>query len=189
MLRPRPDHIIWDWNGTLLDDVDACVGAINRLLEVRDLPLLSTERYRDIFTFPVKRYYTDLGFDFETEDWDALAREFHARYAETSAASPLREHVRPFLDAMRERRVPMSVLSASEEQLLQRMMGERQVSAYFEQAIGLSDLYAHSKLEAGQALMRQLGLPGQRILFVGDTDHDRNLKFRGYRLKLLLRSN
>ncbi len=28
-----PKHIIWDWNGTLLDDVKACVDAINNMLD------------------------------------------------------------------------------------------------------------------------------------------------------------
>ena len=27
-----PELILWDWNGTLLDDVDLCVDALNRLL-------------------------------------------------------------------------------------------------------------------------------------------------------------
>ncbi|RLD72105.1 MAG: HAD family hydrolase, partial [Bacteroidetes bacterium] len=45
--------ILWDWNGTLLDDTDICVQCINSLLETRQLNLLNKERYRKIFTFPV----------------------------------------------------------------------------------------------------------------------------------------
>ena len=32
--------IVWDWNGTLLNDVDLCLHTINRLLGKRELPLL-----------------------------------------------------------------------------------------------------------------------------------------------------
>ena len=49
-------HIIWDWNGTLLDDVDAALNAINRMLQARGLPTLGLTRYRDIFGFPVRDF-------------------------------------------------------------------------------------------------------------------------------------
>lgn len=49
-------HIIWDWNGTLLDDVDIVIEAMNRLLKRRNMPLLDYYTYKKIFTFPVKDY-------------------------------------------------------------------------------------------------------------------------------------
>lgn len=70
-------HIIWEWNETLLDDVQACVDAINCMLEQRQLPSLSRQRYRDIFDFPVKGCYKTLGFDMPNEDWDSMTRELH----------------------------------------------------------------------------------------------------------------
>ena len=60
-------HIIWDWNGTLLDDCWLCVESINKLLLKRGLPLIDKEKYLDIFCFPVEDYYIKLGFDFEKE--------------------------------------------------------------------------------------------------------------------------
>lgn len=45
-------HIIWDWNGTLFDDVDICVDNINWLLKKYNLPEITKEKYREIFTFP-----------------------------------------------------------------------------------------------------------------------------------------
>ena len=63
----RKNIVFWDWNGTLLDDVDVCIEAMNRLLERRGMDLISIERYRDIFDFPVKNYYEKLGFDFDNE--------------------------------------------------------------------------------------------------------------------------
>ena len=63
-------HIIWDWNGTLLDDVDIVIDCMNSLLKKRNLPLLHVDKYKDIFTFPVKDYYSQLGFDFTTEPFE-----------------------------------------------------------------------------------------------------------------------
>ncbi|MCK4288095.1 MAG: HAD hydrolase-like protein, partial [Bacteroidales bacterium] len=59
--------IIWDWNGTLLNDIDICINSINILLEHRNIENLTKEIYKEIFTFPVKDYYSKAGFDFTKE--------------------------------------------------------------------------------------------------------------------------
>jgi phosphoglycolate phosphatase len=76
--------IIWDWNGTLLDDVDMCIESINILLKRRNLDMLSRKRYRDIFTFPVRDYYETAGFNFSKEPWDKVAHEFIDLYFKNS---------------------------------------------------------------------------------------------------------
>jgi phosphoglycolate phosphatase len=60
---PRYRHIVWDWNGTLLDDLDYSIGVMNTLLARRALPLLDRARYHALFDFPVRDYYYRLGFD------------------------------------------------------------------------------------------------------------------------------
>ena len=47
-------HIIWDWNGTLLDDVELCADIMNNLLKTRSLSTITLEKYREIFIFPLK---------------------------------------------------------------------------------------------------------------------------------------
>ena len=60
-------HIVWDWNGTLLDDRWLCIEAINSVLKSRNMPLVSDKDYRNLFCFPVIEYYEKLGFDFTEE--------------------------------------------------------------------------------------------------------------------------
>jgi phosphoglycolate phosphatase len=69
-------HIIWDWNGTLLDDKWLCIESINLVLKARDLQPIDEERYSRIFRFPVKDYYKEVGFDFSTEPFERPAMEF-----------------------------------------------------------------------------------------------------------------
>ena len=53
----RPELILWDWNGTLLDDVELCVDALNRLLEKHAYPQrYDRDQYRAIFGFPIEEY-------------------------------------------------------------------------------------------------------------------------------------
>ena len=63
-------NIIWDWNGTLLDDAWLCRDVMNGMLRLRDMDFLSAERYREIFDFPIVRYYERIGFDLERESFE-----------------------------------------------------------------------------------------------------------------------
>jgi phosphoglycolate phosphatase len=168
----RTRHILWDWNGTLLDDVSACVAAINRLLRRRALPTMGIARYRATFTFPVRNYYRRLGFDLRREDWDRLAREFHAAYAQTARTARLRPGSRALLRELRRAGIPMSVLSASEQNLLRRMLRRRGIAGFFRSTAGLDNLNAASKTRLGQRLMASLGVDPRHVLLVGDTVHD-----------------
>ena len=61
--------IIWDWNGTLVDDAPVFINIMNFFLSQRNLPLITLEDYRRSFVFPVKNYYKNLGFDFSKESF------------------------------------------------------------------------------------------------------------------------
>ncbi len=165
-------HIIWDWNGTLLNDVQACVDAINILLKDRSLPTLTREQYLDIFDFPVRNYYIKLGFDFSKQDWNQVAVDYHKAYVITSAASPLRHGTQAALAQFQAKGVGMSILSACELKILKRMVAERQILPYFKHIYGLDDLYASSKIDLGHALFNNSGLQKKGALLIGDTTHD-----------------
>lgn len=165
-------HIIWDWNGTLLDDAAACVEALNVLLQRRALRPVTLAEYQRDFGFPVRDYYRRLGLDFSREDWDALATEYHVAYAVTSAQSPLRSGARAVLRTLRECHCVLSVLSACEINLVKRMMRERGVLEHFDHVYGRTDLYAHSKVELGHGLLAGSGVAPEFTLLVGDTTHD-----------------
>jgi phosphoglycolate phosphatase len=166
------DHIIWDWNGTLLDDVDVCLGVVNRMLARRGLPALEPDRYRLTFDFPVKPVYGAWGFDLDAEDWDRLAAEYHDLYVAGAADAPLRPGASDTIDALRERDVPMSILSSCEQGILDAMVAERGLSGRFETVRGQDNLHGGTKIELGRRLVRALNLPASRVVLVGDTTHD-----------------
>ncbi len=156
----------------MLDDVQACVDAINVLLERRHLPTVTRDQYRDIFDFPVRNYYLKLGFNLDMEDWHGLATEYHEVYAIASADTTLRPGTLEALDQCRAAGLSLSVLSACELTLLRRMMDERGILGCFDHVYGLSDLYAHSKLSLGHAMLNDTALPRNQTLLIGDTTHD-----------------
>ena len=79
-MKKKYKHIIWDWNGTFLNDVDYCRRIINRILVENELPKLSLEKYREIFTFPVQDYYKEAGLDFSKTSFEILGKEFIDEY-------------------------------------------------------------------------------------------------------------
>ena len=73
-------HLIWDWNGTLLDDAWLCREIMNGQLRRRSLPVLSQKKYEEIFDFPVEKYYRALGFDWGRESFQEAGTEFIVEY-------------------------------------------------------------------------------------------------------------
>ena len=69
-------HIIWDWNGTLFNDVEMSVSVMNSILKERKLPIMTVEYYRSIFTFPVVDYYKKLNLNFKEEPFEIVGKIF-----------------------------------------------------------------------------------------------------------------
>ena len=166
------DQIVWDFNGTIIDDLDCCMECVNIMLEQRGLPTLSSrEEYREVFGLPVKMYYARLGFDFSKESYEqVLAPEWTAYYRAKSLDCSLCEDVLFSLNKIKEAGIPQWILSASDQSFMDRQIEALGVGSYFAGIFGLSTIMAESK----ESLAREWATrhAGQRILFIGDTDHD-----------------
>lgn len=165
-------HIIWDWNGTLLNDVDFCRRIINRILVVNELPELSLEKYREIFTFPVQDYYKTAGLDFSKTSFEVMGKDFIDEYEEKKLSCSIHENAIEVLSTIHQKGIKQSVLSAYLHDNLVSILGHYNLTQYFDNVIGLDNIYAGSKTHLGLALVDQLNLPKENILFIGDTLHD-----------------
>jgi len=166
-------HILWDWNGTLLDDVDLCLFALNELCRKRRLPLVSREEYRAKFTFPVIEYYKSVGFDFEKEPFEGPAQEWVALYTgNVRQRARLYDGATEALTLLHERGYRQSILSAHQHDMLVETVGYFGLAGFFAPILGLGDYYAHSKLELGEAWLRESGHDPRHVLMIGDTLHD-----------------
>ncbi len=168
----RCKAIIWDWNGTLLDDLDICIHAMNRMLDARNYPLLSTNRYKEIFTFPVQEYYVKAGFDFDKDDWETVAMEFIDNYREEIPGAKLHQEVKEVLEFFKKQGKRQFILSAMHQDFLMETISARLDPAIFEAIAGLNDHYAATKVENAHLLVKEIGLPKDQIVMIGDTIHD-----------------
>ena len=168
----RLEAVIWDFNGTLIDDVDLVVRSVNVQLAKRGLTLLTIERYRDVFGFPVADYNRKVGLDPKAESMEALASEFHDEYVPGLPDCPLYDGVVDALERFKEKGARQFVLSAMEEELLRSTIERLRIHDYFEGVYGLEHFEGDSKLARAQELLRDFAIRPETALLIGDTDHD-----------------
>lgn len=167
------DLILWDWNGTLLDDVALCVDALNHLLAEYGYPQRYTlDSYREIFGFPVEEYYVRAGFDFSRHPFPVLAKSFMEDYLPRSASCPLARGARQALADFDRAGLRQVILSASRVEDLERQVTERGIRGCFDRLLGLGDIYAKSKVEVGRRFFRESGFDPGRAVMIGDSVHD-----------------
>jgi len=166
--------IIWDFNGTILDDVGIGIRSINHLLAARGLPTVdSRERYHEVFGFPIIEYYRRLGFDFEKESYDSIAVEWVEQYNRNRNCAEIYENIIGLLDIFKRTEKKQIILSATEYNMLAEQVSELGIDGYFSELVGLDNIKAESKENIALAWRKKN--PGEKILFIGDTDHDLNV--------------
>lgn len=161
--------LIWDWNGTLLDDVSFCVDSINGLLEKRNFEKITADDYRRKFTFPVKDYYRDLGL-LDEESYEDVGTEFIVKYFKGIRSCPLKEDTADVLKHFHDNGVRQYILSAMQHDMLVDLVGNYDIGHYFEEIRGTDDHYASGKKGAAEKLRDDLG--SDNVWFIGDTVHD-----------------
>lgn len=164
-------HILWDFNGTILDDVQTGIDSVNVMLAKRGLPTLKdVSDYRSHFRFPITAYYESLGFDFENEPFSVLAPEWVALYLEFVKNASLRDGVTEAFDAFRQAGLKQVIVSATEYNMLGEQLCALGIKNKFDDYIGLDNIHAASKTELAKAWYAE-NRP-ESAVFIGDTTHD-----------------
>ena len=174
MASPRKfDLVIWDWNGTLLDDTELCYQIANDMRQERGMRLMrDVEEYRTYFTFPVIDYYRRMGYSFETEPFENISRQFVAMYAERFPLCPLQPCVEEALSAVLATGARQVLLSATGQDKLDEQVAHFKLGQYFDRVIGGSNNLANGKADYAKDFLHESGVTPARAMFVGDTDHD-----------------
>lgn len=165
--QATPPTIVWDFNGTLIDDLQACLDALNAILRAHRLAPLSREEYRRRFDFPVADFYRALGMAPKTPfDWEALAESFHLRYL-FSKHLALQPGAREAVAMLRQRGIRQGVLSALEQGLLEMQLQQFGLAEAMAFILGSGNYEGASKSQAAA----RLALRGP-VMLIGDTLHD-----------------
>lgn len=165
-------HIIWDWNGTILNDVNYVVDVMNSVLKDQKMPNIDLATYKQIFEFPVKKYYDKLGFDYSKRSFEELCHDFVDRFMQGVHTCKPFEQIEGVLLNLKNIGKTQSVLSATDQPNLDHMVSHYGLRDIFQFVYGIEDKYARSKVARGQALLESATIAREETVMIGDTLHD-----------------
>lgn len=165
-------QVIWDFNGTILDDVSLCLTIINAMLEKRNLKRLTITDYREAFDFPVQKYYESVGFDFDREPFPKLAHEYMDQYQPASLTCGLRDGIPDVLAALYHANIRQVLLSATKISILLDQVKSLGIDFYFDPILGLDDILGNSKREMAAQWFNSQIIKAAETVLIGDTTHD-----------------
>lgn len=167
------EHIIWDWNGTLLSDVEHAVTTVNQtLLAPRNLPLQTIETYKQVFCFPISKYYEKLGVNMANESFEQLCEDFVDAFMANVHSCGLVPGARDLLQKVKASGKTQSVLSATDQPNLHRQMELFDLKHCFDFIFGIENKQAAGKIHRGHDLMAESKIAKNKTVLIGDTDHD-----------------
>jgi phosphoglycolate phosphatase len=165
------DRVIWDFNGTILDDLKISIESADELLSRYGLPIIGdVDKYYSVFGFPIIGYYQRVGFDFSKYDFSVLANEWVDIYLSKMPQATLRCGIIETVDKLNSLGIKQTILSMTEENMLRGQIESFGITEKFDEIYGLNDIYATSKLELAR-YWRSMH-EGERVIYVGDTEHD-----------------
>ena len=158
-------NLIFDWSGTLVDDLPAVLQASNFVLTRAGKPPMSLEEFRAEFCLPFKKFYDrhTPGVPLpQLETW------FHAEFKRAQGSVIELPHAREFLEFCLKQKIRMFLLSSIYEDHYRVQCRANGFDLFFEHAYtGVWD-----KKERIHKLLETNGLVPGETLFIGDMAHD-----------------
>lgn len=172
MNKNKYTHVFWDWNGTIIDDLEINFSVINTLLSNRKKDIISLFQYRQAFTFPIKEFYGRVGLPINDEQYEKLVSDYWALYKSKAKDIPLMIGVLEVLNMLEKNQIKQYVLSASDKKMVFDQMSVYGIRELFEDVIAPQDGYALGKIELAKQWMSEQNISASNIVMIGDTLHD-----------------
>lgn len=164
-------QVLWDWNGTLLNDLRYAIDVRNRSFPAFGLPAIDDlDTYYQQFTFPVRTYYERAGVT--DENFVQVAHAWMDEYLRGFDTVELHPDVLETLERFEHAGLRQVVLSATRRDMLEDQIRRFPIRHFFYDVLGLDDIYAGSKEEIGRAYLHGCGIPAEATVMLGDTLHD-----------------
>ena len=166
-------HVIWDWNGTLLNDISASLASVNDMLALRGMPSMDVDYYRECICVPIIGFY-EKAFDMENEDYEVIIKQYNEGYLKHLDECNLTDGVVEVIDYFEKNGVKQAVISSSNNDLLIKNVTKYGIFDRFDAVLGADDFYAGSKIERAENYLKNSG-ENCRVLVIGDLEHDADM--------------
>ena len=165
-------HIVWDWNGTLVDDAELCVVILNQILNNYGKMPVDRAFYLDNFSFPVCEYYKSLGLPSCGPEYQEISQRFIEEYRKKHHICKLQKSSVKMLSYIKGCGISQSVLSAGNIADVLDFVEYHKLSDFFTIISGVYHTNATGKSDVAHKHLNQIQACTSEILLIGDTLHD-----------------
>lgn len=163
--------VVWDWNGTIVDDVNASLLSVNDMLIKRNLPLITLEQYHQYLDTPIYKFYEHI-FDLNKITFDIIQTEFNLGYNKHISDNPLNDGALTIMQKLRLNDIKQVIVSSSNQDIVQRGAERLSVAEYIDFISGSSDNFVGSKVERAIGVISKITTDYSKVVVIGDTLHD-----------------
>lgn len=167
---------VFDWNGTIFDDLPANVGASNACFGLFGLQPLSTDDYLATFTFPIIHFYVKNGVsaDEYLARMDEAGACFQTTYSRLSAACSIRPEAPALFDWLLDQGYRLIILSNYLKDRVAADLARFHIAHYFTEILANDAFSRHThtetnKIERMEAYLRVHGIAPEDAFIVGDS--------------------
>lgn len=166
-------HLVWDWNGTLLDDLAIVVESVNVGLAAYGGSPIDADGYRSHYTRPVSLFYERLlGRAVTDTEWVHINEVFHQAYFARIDQVGLAPDAGAALDTARDRGLRQSVLSMAPHDHLVEIVDRLSLAVYFDAVCGSQGNRGAEKAASLAEHMAVLEAEPATVVVVGDVPDD-----------------
>lgn len=165
------DFILWDWNGTLIDDVFVALNSVNDMLKKRNMNTINIEQYHSYLDTPIIKFYEHL-FDLDKVPFETIVEEFEAGYNRYIPENPVFENAESILNKAKGNGIKQLVISASSQNKITADAKQWGIHKYFNIISGSDNMNAESKIARAKNVLSDFGVKPSRAVVIGDTLHD-----------------
>jgi phosphoglycolate phosphatase len=165
---------VFDWNGTLLDDLEAIVAGDNAERAIFGLAPSDIDSFRQNFKIPISKFYEGIGISPEefSEKSEAGAKAFHEAYEPLVENCSLRPGALELLNYLKNNGFVCIILSNHTHERISFHLNRMDCSNYFETILANDDIHSNHFVGKSGRLKTYLEETGQdpsRAFIVGDT--------------------
>jgi phosphoglycolate phosphatase len=165
--------IIWDWNGTLLNDVDYNINVVNIMLKRRGLRILARDEYRMLEKVPIKQFYINIGINITNDNvFSEIIKEYWIIYNDNYIQLELNENAENILQKIQENGIKNYLLSLTYNKELIKQIDLFDIKGCFERIIGSNDSEVRNKIDKAKELIEKEKINIKEALLIGDVIND-----------------
>lgn len=169
---------VWDWNGTLFDDMAATHIATNESLAFFGKKPITLEQEQEIFTFPLIHFYEKMGVSVDQylEHAEEVGNLFHETYNAHKQNCDLAKDTKKILSWLQVNNITSIILSNHRQETLDSDVQHFGIEDYFETISGNQNpatiISGLNKQERLQEYIQGHGYKNDDVMIIGDSHEE-----------------